>query len=42
MNGARPMPSKSRQTGPGWFHQIGVVACGLFFLGISIAVLVLL
>lgn len=24
---------------PGWFHQIGVVVCGVFFLGISVALL---
>ena len=24
-----------KEVRPGWFHQIGVVACGMFFLGVS-------
>jgi hypothetical protein len=27
---------------PGWFHQLGVILCGLFFLGISAALLFLI
>jgi hypothetical protein len=27
---------------PGWFHQLGVILCGVFFLGISAALLLLL
>lgn len=30
-----------RELQPGWFHQLGVVLCGLFFLGISVALLIL-
>jgi hypothetical protein len=31
-----------RELQPGWFHQIGVILCGLFFIGISVAVVFLL
>jgi hypothetical protein len=31
-----------REIQPGWFLQLGVVACGLFFLGISVVVLITL
>jgi hypothetical protein len=30
-----------KQLQPGWFHQIGTIACGIFFLGVSSVLLVL-
>ena len=28
-----------KEVQPGWFHQLGVLVCGVFFLSISIALL---